>query len=126
LSLSVTPELSAKAAAGDVTDAEFTDCVAASLPYPWKIVSGLAGSLGDAEFARDSSVPADDQEWGQLFRFFASDSIRAAAERHFGVRLAFQNCCTVAAFRPGADEALARFTSPRAQLLNQSPELQNC
>jgi hypothetical protein len=38
----------------------------------------------------------------------------------------FQNCHRTAAFRPGADAALAVFTSPRAQLLNQEPGLVNC
>jgi hypothetical protein len=56
----------------------------------------------------------------------ASDAMRAAIERRFGVRLAFQNCHRAAAFRPSAGDALAAFTSSRAQLLNQSPELVNC
>jgi nucleotide-binding universal stress UspA family protein len=53
---------------------------------------------------------------------------RGALERHFGVRLAFQNCHRVAAFRPGAADGAAyrEFTSVRAQLLYQSPELVNC
>jgi hypothetical protein len=38
----------------------------------------------------------------------------------------FQNCHRTAAFRPGADAALAVFTSPQAQLLNQEPGLVNC
>jgi len=49
-----------------------------------------------------------------------------AVERHFGVRLAFQNCHRVAVFRPDATRALAEFTTARAQILNQSPELTNC
>jgi len=56
----------------------------------------------------------------------ASDAMRAAAERHFGIRLAFQNCHRAAVFRPEATQALAEFTTARAQLLNQSPELTNC
>jgi hypothetical protein len=56
----------------------------------------------------------------------ASDAMRAAAERHFGVRLAFQNCHRAAVFRPEATRALAEFTTARAQLLNQSPGLVNC
>ena len=56
----------------------------------------------------------------------ASDAMRAAVERHYGVRLAFQNCHRAAVFRPGAPAALAEFTSARAQLLNQSPELVDC
>jgi hypothetical protein len=46
--------------------------------------------------------------------------------RRVGVRVAFQNCHRVAVFRPGADRALAEFTTARAQLLNQSPEPTNC
>jgi hypothetical protein len=58
----------------------------------------------------------------------ASDAIRGSLERHFGIRLAFQNCCRVAAFPvdSAADRQLAQFTSARAQLLNQSPGLVNC
>ena len=58
----------------------------------------------------------------------ASDAIRGALERHFGVRLAFQNCHRVAAFRlcaVGGDRYRA-FVSPCGQLLNQSPELRDC
>ena len=55
----------------------------------------------------------------------ASDAMRAAAERHFGVRLAFQNCHRAAVFRPGADGALKEFTTalPDPQ---PEPELTNC
>jgi hypothetical protein len=65
---------------------------------------------------------------GQLLRALASDAIRGGLERHFGVRLAFQNCHRVAAFRPAAvhGPAYRRFVSARAQLLNQRPELRNC
>jgi hypothetical protein len=63
---------------------------------------------------------------GQLLRMMASDAMRGAVERRFGVRLAFQNCHRVAVFRPGATGALAEFTTARAQILNQSPELANC
>src|SRR6185437_14129691 len=56
----------------------------------------------------------------------ASDAMRAAIERHYDVRLAFQNCHRAAVFRPGAAEALAEFTSARSQLLNQRPEMVDC
>jgi hypothetical protein len=56
----------------------------------------------------------------------ASDAMRAALERRYGVRLGFQNCHRAAVFRPSATAALAAFTSPRAQLLNQRPELVDC
>ena len=70
--------------------------------------------------------PPDEAARGQLLRMMASDAMRGAVERHFGVRLAFQNCHRVAVFRPGATGALAEFTTARAQILNQSPELANC
>jgi hypothetical protein len=55
-----------------------------------------------------------------------SDAMRGAVQRHFGVRLAFQNCCKVGLFRDDATAEYERFISPRAQLLNQRPELLNC
>jgi hypothetical protein len=63
-----------------------------------------------------------------LLRALASDAIRGALQRHFGVRLAFQNCHRVAVFPMdgSVDEKLARFTSVRSQLLNQSPEFRDC
>jgi hypothetical protein len=50
------------------------------------------------------------------------------AERHFGLKLAFQNCHRVAAFRLDATTTgdYQAFVSPRAQLLNQSPALRDC
>lgn len=58
----------------------------------------------------------------------ASDAIRGALQRHFGVQLAFQNCHRVAVFSPSESSAERhrRFTSVRAQLLNQSAELRDC
>lgn len=52
--------------------------------------------------------------------------MRGALERHFGVKLEFQNCHRVAAFRLEAVGGAAHrdFVSPRAQLLNQ--ELLDC
>jgi hypothetical protein len=63
-----------------------------------------------------------------LLRALASDAIRGGLERHFGVRLAFQNCHRVAAFRPEAagGPAWREFVSARGQLLNQSPALRDC
>ena len=48
------------------------------------------------------------------------------AARHYGVRVAFQNCCAVGVFEPDAEDARIEFTSPEAQVLNQKPELRNC
>jgi hypothetical protein len=92
------------------------------------VISGLIADLdaGDAQFADNQLPPPDEAARGQLLRLMASDAMRAAVERHYGVRLAFQNCHRAAVFRPGAAAALAEFTSARSQLLNQNPELVNC
>lgn len=52
--------------------------------------------------------------------------MRSAVERHFGVRMASQNCWRLALFGPHATESYDEFTSPRSQLLNQRPALLNC
>jgi hypothetical protein len=92
------------------------------------VISGLIADLeaGGAQFADNQVPPPDEKARGQLLRLVASDAMRAAVERHYGVRLAFQNCHRAAVFRPEAAAALAEFTSPRSQLLNQSPELVDC
>jgi hypothetical protein len=128
MSLTVSPDLLDQAHLGDVDDAAFTACIQASLPYAWQLISDLAGQLHatGTDFADNQVPPADDAARGQLLRMMASDAMRAAAERHFGVRLAFQNCHRAAVFRPDASQALAEFTTARAQLLNQSPGLTNC
>jgi hypothetical protein len=128
MSLTVPAGLLEQARLGEVDDAEFLDCVRTSLPYAWEVVTGLIAGLGagSADFADNQVPPPDEAARGQLLRLMASDAMRAAVERHFGVRLAFQNCHRAAAFRPEADAALAAFTSARAQLLNQRPELLNC
>ena len=128
MSLAVPADLLAQARRGPVEDAMFLDCVRDSLPYAWDMVAGLVKHLdaGDGEFADNQIPPPDEAARGQLLRLMASDAMRAAVERHYGVRLAFQNCHRAAVFRPDAAEALAEFTSARAQLLNQSPELVDC
>jgi hypothetical protein len=70
--------------------------------------------------------PPDEAARGQLLRVIASDAMRGAIERQYGVRLAFQNCHRVAVFRPGATRAHADFITARWQILNQSPALVNC
>jgi hypothetical protein len=128
MSLTVPPDLLERANAGEVDDAEFLDCVRISLPYAWDLVVGLVKELeaGGGEFADNQTPPPDEAARGQLLRMMASDAMRDAVERRFGVRLAFQNCHRVAVFRPAATAAIAAFRSPRAQLLNQRPELVNC
>ncbi len=129
MSLNVPTALLERAEAGPIDDAEFVDCVRESLPYAWQVVSQVAGKLhaGDDQFADDATPPPSETERGQLLRAMASDSIRGALQRHFGVVLAFQNCHRVAAFRPDVlDEQYAQFISPREQVRNQSPELRDC
>jgi len=130
MSLQVSIALLDRANAGEVSNSEFIACVRDSLPYAWKVVSDVAERAHrDGEgFAEDNSAPPSDVEQGQLLRALASSSMRGALEQHFGVTLEFQNCCKVAAFHPDAvNSPLHRqFVSPRAQLLNQSPELVNC
>ena len=131
MSLDVSPELIAEAERGEVDEGRFLEAVRRSLPYAWAVMARVAGRLrdGDTEgraFADDTTPPSE-VERGQLLRALASTSIREAAERHFGVRFAFQNCHRVAAFPIAGAEAEYRwFTSAQAQILNQTPALRHC
>ena len=128
MSLAVPADLLEQAHRGEVDDAAFLGCVRASLPYAWDVISGLITELeaSGGEFAENKVPPPDETARGQLLRLMASDAMRAAVERRYGVRLAFQNCHRAAVFRPAAMAALAEFTSARSQLLNQSPGLVDC
>ena len=130
MSLDVSPELLDTAARGQVTDAEFVDCVRTSLPHAWTVISSVVADLelSEDELADHEIPPPSEAERGQLLRALASDAIRGGLERHFDVKLAFQNCHRVAAFRPAAvgGAVWQEFVSPRGQLLNQSPELRDC
>jgi uncharacterized protein len=128
MSLAVPSGLLEQARRGEVDDEAFLECVRTSLPYAWSVVTGLITELGavGSDFADNRVAPPDEAARGQLLRLLASDAMRSAIERHYRVRLAFQNCHRVAVFRPGAAEALAEFTSARSQVLNQHPELVDC
>ena len=134
MSLQVSAELLAAAETGEVSDEQFAECIRASLPYAWQMVNQLSTRLlvEGGPFADNTNPPADADERGQLLRAMASDAIRGSLERHFGVRLAFQNCHRIAVFpaaegQPGMESgAYLRFISLREQLLNQSPELRDC
>jgi hypothetical protein len=130
MSLDVSPQLLAQAEAGDVDPDAFLATVRVSLPYAYDMIASLAQDLksGEAEFADNQVPPPSEAERGQLLRALASDAIRGSLERHFDVKLAFQNCHRVAAFRTGAEDSqtYGRFTSQRAQILNQSPALRDC
>src|ERR1700748_2562222 len=128
MSLAVPADLLDRAQRGEVDDAAFLDCVRTSLPYAWNLITGLITGLeaGGDEFADNQVPPPDEAARGQLLRLMASDAMRAAVERRYGLPLALQHCHRAAVFRPSAGAALAAFTSPRAQLLNQSPGFVNC
>jgi hypothetical protein len=130
MSLDVSPELLRQAEDGTVDETDFVDAVRTSLPYAYTLIAGLVDDLGrtEAEFTDNQTPPPSEVERGQLLRALASDAIRGSLERHFGVRLAFQNCHRVAAFRLAAadSDTYQRFTSVRAQLLNQSPLRRDC
>jgi NucS shadow ORF len=129
MSLAVPADLAEQASRGEVADEQFVACVRASLPYAWSVISGLAEQVASSGqgFADNQVPPPGEAERGQLLRVLASDAMRGALERHFGVLLAFQNCHRVAVFTPAAPAgAYAEFISPRAQILNQSPELIDC
>ncbi|MGH3660674.1 MAG: SCO5389 family protein [Micromonosporaceae bacterium] len=132
MSLEVPPDLLDKADRGEVTNDEFIECVRNSLPYAWQTVCRVIRDLESedpaAEFADNETPPPTEADRGQLLRALASDAIRGGLERHFGVKLVFQNCHRVAAFKPSAvgGPTYRRFVSVEGQLLNQSPELRNC
>jgi hypothetical protein len=133
MSLDVAPTLVEQARQGEVDEREFVRTVHRSLPYAWEVCSRVAARLGAGEthgrcFADDTTPPPDERARGQLLRALASDAIRGALERHFGVRFAFQNCHRVAAFAP--DDVDSRqylaFISMRSQILNQQPGSRDC
>ena len=132
MSLDVPTDLLVRAQRGEIDDAEFVDCVRESLPYAWTVISSVVADLElsapAVDYAAHETPPPSELERGQLLRALASDAIRAALERHFGVRLAFQNCHKVAAFRPHTVHSAAyrEFVSARGQLLNQDPSLRDC
>ncbi len=128
MSLDVSPELLSSAQQGEVGDTEFVDCIRTSLPYAWELISGLVAryQVDGGDFADNQIPPPDEQARGQLLRLLASDAMRDTVERHFGMKLAFQNCHRVAVFPSGDTEAYRRFITPREQILNQSRELRDC
>ncbi|HEY2241106.1 MAG TPA: SCO5389 family protein [Streptosporangiaceae bacterium] len=129
MSLDVSPGLLDQAERGEINEAAFVATVRRSLPYAYALIERISteARAGAAPFADNQVPPPSEAERGQLLRALASDAIRGSLERHFGVRLAFQNCHRVAAFRADADPAVrAEFTSIRSQVLNQSPLLRDC
>src|SRR5207302_7421208 len=113
MSLTVSADLLDQAHRGEVDDTAFIDCIRTSLPYAWDVISGLIADLhaGGAEYADNQVPPPGEAARGQLLRLMASDAMRAAIERHYDIKLAFQNCHRAAVFRPGATRSLAEFTT---------------
>jgi hypothetical protein len=117
MSLDVSPDLLAIAERGDVSDDEFVACVRESLPYAWEVVSAVTTSLraSGSDFADHEVPPPSEVERGQLLRALASNAIRGGLERHFGAKLAFQNCHRIAAFSFDAVGASATGDSCRRE-----------
>ncbi|MCW2717131.1 SCO5389 family protein [Pseudonocardia sp.] len=129
MSLDVPTAVLASAERRELDDAQFVAVVRDSLPYAWDVISAAADDQAPGKpFGEHEVPPPSEKERGQLLRAMASNAIRAALERHFGVVLAFQNCHRVAAFAPSAvdGDVYREFVSPRGQVLNQSPELRDC
>ncbi|WKZ29686.1 MAG: SCO5389 family protein [Patescibacteria group bacterium] len=115
-----------------VTDDAFVRVIHDSLHDAFHIVEHLAAQLfayaPEVDLAVHAPARMDDGPRGQLLRLMASNALRGAVERRFNVRLAFQNCHKVAAFRPEAVDGPAwkAFTSIEAQVLNQAPDSLDC
>jgi hypothetical protein len=128
MSLDVPTDVLAAAERGELDDARFLAVVRESLPYAWQVVTAATADRADGPLGVHEVPPPSEQARGQLLRALASNAIRGALERHFGVVLAFQNCHKVGAFAPAAVDspAFREFVSPRGQVLNQSPQLRDC
>lgn len=130
MSLNVSEALVQQAVAGEVDEKAFVETIRQSLPYAWGIVEKLSRSIAEEgkEWANYAVAPPSEQARGQLLRMVGGDAIRGAVERHFAVKLAFQNCHNLAVFRRDRldTDAYRNFTSIRNQILNQTPELQDC
>lgn len=131
MSLTVTADLKQMGRDGALTSDEFINCIRHSLPRAWQVIDGLAAELrGRRSLTHAIHAPRnmDDEQRGQLLRLMASSSMRAAVERHYGLRFEFQNCHNTAAFRRNAvgSPEHHRFVSAEAQILAQSPELVDC
>jgi hypothetical protein len=129
MSLNVPATMIEQAKEGEVRLNDFLQCIKESLPYAWQLIEGLAGKLAtsDTAFVDNQVPPPNEEARGQLLRVLASDSMRNAIEKHYGIKLAFQNCHRVALFRRDQlGEIYDEFISPRSQILNQTPELRDC
>ena len=130
MSLNVSASLIQQAEADCINPDAFVDSIRESLPYAWNIVEKLAHSIHQEGMGWDyyAVAPPSEQARGQLLRMIGGDAIRGAVESHFDVKLAFQNCHNLAAFRRDRldSEAYREFVSIRSQILNQTPEMRDC
>lgn len=129
MSLNVSVHLIEQAQVGKVNETEFVATIRESLPYAWRIVEELAQRISRGEeWANHCVAPPSEKHRAQLLRMLGGDAIRGAVERHFGIKLAFQNCHNVGAFRPENlnSSAYLEFVSIESQILNQTPELVDC
>ncbi|MFM7423637.1 MAG: SCO5389 family protein [Elainella sp.] len=130
MSLNVSPALVQQAETDAVNQLAFAETIRQSLPYAWNIVEKLAHSIHQQgeNWANHAVAPPDESARAQLLRMVGGDAIRGAVERHFNIKLAFQNCHNLAAFRVDQlDSPIYRdFISIRSQILNQTPELKDC
>ena len=101
MSLNVSASLIQQAEADRINPDAFVDSIRESLPYAWNIAEKLAHSIHHEgmEWANYAVAPPSEQARGQLLRMVGGDAIRGAVESYFDVKLAFQNCHNLAAFR---------------------------
>ncbi|MFD9099301.1 SCO5389 family protein [Streptomyces collinus] len=99
--LDMHPTLLARVERGEVTEADFIVTVRKALPYAYEVISRLTAWLDGAPtlVVDNTAEPASENQRVQLLRALASDAIRTALERHFGVRLALQDSHRVAVVR---------------------------
>ncbi len=128
MSLDVSPALLEQAERGEVDEAEFVDCVRTSLPYAWEMISSLRpGCRWTGVRSPTTGRRRRTSRRGQLRApWRVTRSAGAAAPLRRAARVPELPPRGVFPLDPSVDERLARFTSVRAQLLNQSPELRDC
>lgn len=129
MSLNVSTHLIEQAKNGKVNEAEFVASIRESLPYAWGIVEELVERImRGEEWSSHEVPPPSERHRAQLLRMMGGDAIRGAVERHFNIKLAFQNCHKVGAFRLDKlnSPSYQEFVSIESQVLNQRPEFVDC
>ncbi|WP_374226737.1 SCO5389 family protein [Micromonospora sp. WMMB482] len=129
MSLTVPPALLEAAEAGPWTTTPSSPVSATPSPYAWATVTRVVAIYSPPPVTSPTtSCRRRPRRSGPALAALASDAIRSGLERHFGVKLAFQNCHRVAAFRLSAvdTDVYRRFVSTRGSFSTQSPELRDC